>query len=50
MIYAVKIALVLIGLAIFAAAFAFNGTPSAGPMPAPAITGGALILAALTFL
>jgi hypothetical protein len=48
--YAAKIALVLIGLAIFAAAFAFNGAPSAGPMPAPAIIGGLFVLAALTFL
>ena len=48
--YAAKIILVVIGLAIVAAAFAFNPMPSKGPRPALAVAGTALILAALTFL
>ena len=48
--YAAKIILVLIGLAFIGAAFLFNGVPSAGPRPALTVIGGALILAALTFL
>lgn len=48
--YAAKIILVIVGLAIVAAAFALNGAPSAGPRPGLAVAGTALILAALTFL
>jgi hypothetical protein len=48
--YATKIALVLIGLALIGVAFAVNPLPSAGPRPGLTVVGSALILAALTFL
>lgn len=48
--YAARIILVLFGLALVGAAWLINALPSAGPRPGLVIVGGALILAALTFL
>jgi hypothetical protein len=50
MMYAARILLVLFGLALVGAAFFLNALPSAGPRPGLVVAGGALILAALTFL
>jgi len=48
--YTAKIITVLFGLALVGAAFFLNALPSAGPRPGLVVAGGAIILAALTFL
>ena len=42
--------MILFGLALVGAAFFLNAMPSAGPRPGLVVVGGAIILAALTFL